>query len=68
MNIELKVSGMSCNHCIGKVNKAITQLQSDAKVSVNLQQQQVSIESSLTAEELIAALDEAGYPALEHKF
>ena len=63
MKTELKVTGMSCNHCISLVNKAITKLQADAKVTVDLALQQVQVESSLAAEVLIAALDEAGFPA-----
>jgi copper chaperone len=63
MKTELKVTGMSCNHCISLVNKAIAKLQADAKVTVDLASQQVQVESSLAAEELIAALDEAGFPA-----
>ncbi|MDF3124136.1 heavy-metal-associated domain-containing protein [Rheinheimera sp. 1928-s] len=63
MKTELKVTGMSCNHCISLVNKAITKLQADAKVTVDLALQQVQVESSLATEDLIAALDEAGFPA-----
>ncbi|MBP8226612.1 MAG: heavy-metal-associated domain-containing protein [Pararheinheimera sp.] len=65
MKVQLKVRGMTCNHCISMVNKAIVALQTDAKVTVDLAQQQVSVESILAAEEIIAALDEAGYPATE---
>ncbi|WP_343897105.1 heavy-metal-associated domain-containing protein [Rheinheimera tangshanensis] len=65
MKVQLKVTGMTCNHCISMVNKAIAALQTDAKVTVDLAQQQVSVESIVTAEEIIAALDEAGYPATE---
>lgn len=45
------------------VNKAIARLQADAKVTVDLAQQQVNVESALAAEDIIVALDEAGYPA-----
>ncbi len=65
MKVQLNVMEMSCNHCISRVNKAIATLQADAKVTVDLVQQQVTVESSLTAEDIIAALDEAGYPATE---
>ncbi|OGO75878.1 MAG: heavy metal transporter [Chromatiales bacterium RIFOXYA1_FULL_46_5] len=65
MTVQLKVTGMTCNHCISMVNKAVATLQADAKVRVDLAQQQVSVESDLTAEDIIAALDEAGYPATE---
>ncbi|MBU1620924.1 MAG: heavy-metal-associated domain-containing protein [Gammaproteobacteria bacterium] len=63
MKIELKVTGMSCNHCISLVNKAIKKLQADAKVTVDLASQQVQVESSLAVEDLMTALDEAGFPA-----
>lgn len=63
MKVQLKVTGMTCNHCISMVNKAIATLQADAKVTVDLAQQQVNVESSLAADDLIVALDEAGYPA-----
>jgi copper chaperone len=65
MTLQLKVTGMTCNHCISMVNKAIIKLQADAKVTVDLVQQQVSVESTLAAEDIITALDEAGYPATE---
>lgn len=65
MKVQLKVTGMTCNHCVSMVNKAVAKLQVDAKVAVDLARQLVSVESSLTAEDLIAALDEAGYPATE---
>lgn len=63
MRVQLKVTGMTCNHCISMVNKTITRLQADAKVTVDIAQQQLNVESSLAAEDIIAALDEAGYPA-----
>lgn len=63
MKVQLKVTGMTCNHCISMVNKAIATLQADAKVTVDLTQQQVNVESTLAAEDIIAALDDAGYPA-----
>jgi len=65
MKVQLNVTGMTCNHCISMVNKAIAALQADAKVTADLALQQVSVESRLTAAEIIAALDDAGYPATE---
>lgn len=64
MKVQLKVTGMTCNHCISMVNKAIAKLQADATVTVDLANQQVDVESALAAEDIIAALDEAGYPAV----
>jgi copper chaperone len=65
MKVHLKVTGMTCNHCISMVNKAIATLQADAKVTADLSTQTVSIDSALSTEDMITALDEAGYPATE---
>lgn len=61
--LQLHVAGMSCNHCVGAVNKALKELDPNAKVAVNLAEAQVSVESSASTEEIIATLNEAGYPA-----
>lgn len=65
MKVQLKVTGITCNHCISMVTKAITALQPDAGVKVDLAQQQVDVDSTLAVKEIIEALDEAGYPATE---
>lgn len=61
--LQLNVEGMSCNHCVGAVNKALKELDPNAKVEVNLAEAQVSVESSASTEEIIETLNEAGYPA-----
>lgn len=61
--LQLHVEGMSCNHCVGAVNKALKELDPNAKVEVNLAEAQVSVESSASTEEIIETLNEAGYPA-----
>lgn len=65
MKVQLKVTGMTCNHCISMVTKAIKALQPDAGVKVDLAQQQVDVDSTLAVKDVIEALDEAGYPATE---
>lgn len=61
---QLKIESMSCNHCISMITKAILQWQSDAKVEADLSTQLVKIESRLSKEKILEALDEAGYPAI----
>ncbi|MCL2919347.1 heavy-metal-associated domain-containing protein [Shewanella litorisediminis] len=65
--IEFNVENMTCGHCAGVVNKAIMQLQSDAKVEVDLMAKKIKVSSGLTSDEIIEALEEAGYPASEVK-
>ncbi|HEY0845878.1 MAG TPA: cation transporter [Noviherbaspirillum sp.] len=61
---ELKVEGMSCGHCVSAVTKSVLDIDSGAKVTVDLGQQKVSVDSSAPLEEIKAAVAEAGYPVL----
>lgn len=61
---ELKVEGMSCGHCVSAVTRSVMDVDSGAKVTVDLAQQKVSVDSSASLEEIKAAVTEAGYPVL----
>ncbi|WP_206951746.1 heavy-metal-associated domain-containing protein [Trinickia acidisoli] len=60
--IELQVEGMSCQHCVGAVTKAIRALDASAHVEVNLDEGCVRVQSHEKADRLGAAVVEAGYP------
>jgi copper chaperone len=57
---EFQVTGMSCGHCVAKVESALKPLAK--KVKVNLGKGVASVQTDRPAQELLAALDEAGYP------
>lgn len=59
--IEFNVSGMTCGHCVAAVKQAISELDEQAKVTVELSSGVVNIESSATVEALKAAIEEEGY-------
>lgn len=59
--IQFNVEGMSCQHCVGAVTRAIQEHDAAAKVEVDLAAGLVSVESSQSADVLKAAIDEAGY-------
>lgn len=61
---ELKVEGMSCNHCVKAVTKSVQAIDPAAKVDIDLSQQTVRVSSSASIEQIAAAVDEAGYPVL----
>lgn len=61
---ELKVEGMSCNHCVNAVTKSVQAVDPAAKVEVDLPQQKVRVDSTASIEQIAAAVDEAGYPVL----
>jgi copper chaperone CopZ len=61
---EIQVEGMSCMHCVGTVTRSVQEVDSTAKVEVNLAQQMVRVVSTAPLEEIEAAVSEAGYPVL----
>ncbi len=63
----LKVKGMSCQHCVMSVTKVLSQLDGITNVKVNLAKGEVQFENKkgIAAERIKAAIDQAGYQAVE---
>lgn len=62
--INLTVSGMTCGACVKHVEKAINSILGVKKVEVDLASGVVKVEGiSQHVKEIIAALEEDGYPA-----
>ncbi|MDD2342883.1 MAG: heavy-metal-associated domain-containing protein [Tolumonas sp.] len=57
----LHVPDMTCQHCVATITKLIQQADQDAKIEIDLSQHKVAVEGTLTAEALVALLDDAGY-------
>ena len=59
-------TGMTCQHCVGSVTKEVSELAHVTSVSVDLPSGTVTVESaaSIPQDEIIAAIDKAGYPAV----
>lgn len=62
--IELSVNDMTCGHCVSTVTKAVKALDAGAQVQVDLATKRVSVDGNVSQDEVIAALGEAGYPAV----
>ena len=64
-NIDLKIEGMTCAGCVRRVENAIGSVAGVADSSVNLATESASVELEHTIQtaEIIAALEDAGYPA-----
>jgi copper chaperone len=58
---EFKVEGMSCQHCVQAITKSLTQLDSRAKVKVDLATHLVTVDSAEDPKTLAAEIEEAGY-------
>lgn len=61
--ITLKVSGMTCGACVRHVSGALQPLAGVESVDVDLATGIVRVQGNADSAPLIAALDEAGYPA-----
>ncbi len=60
---KLMVPEMSCGHCKAAIEKAVAGVDADARVSVDLENRTVSIESAIADAALIDALKAGGYEA-----
>nr|WP_186193632.1 heavy metal translocating P-type ATPase [Burkholderia gladioli] len=63
--IELDIAGMTCASCSNRVEKALAQVPGVSRASVNLATERASVraEASVSAAQLIAAVEKAGYRA-----
>jgi copper chaperone len=59
--LELKISAMSCGHCVRAVTEAVQAVDPQATVQVDLPSKTARIESSADRQALLASLAEAGY-------
>jgi len=64
-SVTLKVEGMSCGHCVGRVQKALDAAPGvvEAKVDLASGTAQVRFGGAMTVAALAAIVTEAGYPA-----
>jgi copper chaperone len=60
--ISFRVDDMTCNHCVSTVTKAVTALDRDARVTIDLAQHRVDVEpAAATPQQIREAIEEAGY-------
>lgn len=65
-NIILKVEGMSCNHCVNSVEKAMKELGAVGKVNLAAKEVEVQFDDSkLTVEAIKEAIEEQGYDVVQ---
>ncbi len=64
---RLKVKGMSCQHCVMSVTKALSQLEGIQDVHVELPKGEVQFENTkrISAEQIEKAITEAGYEVVK---
>jgi len=60
-NHELQVKGMSCQHCVKAVTKAIQAQDPQATVAIELPQGLVKVQTTLSREATATAISDEGY-------
>ena len=60
---QIKVSGMTCGHCVNSVTEELQTISGVTQVNIDLESGNVTIESGteLDADQIEAAIKEAGY-------
>ena len=60
---QIKVSGMTCGHCVNSVTEELETISGVTQVNIDLESGNVTIESGteLDADQIEAAIKEAGY-------
>ena len=68
MAATIKVKGMSCQHCVMSIKKALSQLEGIRNVDVDLQKGEVRLENSrgIEAKVIEKAIEEAGYEVVQN--
>ena len=60
-NTTYKVNGMKCDGCASSVREALEKADASAKVEIDLDAGEVSIQGELGADDVRAAVEGAGY-------
>ncbi|EQA45687.1 heavy metal-associated domain protein [Leptospira broomii serovar Hurstbridge str. 5399] len=64
---ELKIDGMTCDHCVSTVKKAIQKMDPNAKIEIDLKTGIAKIESGSSEDDLSKAIREEGYTIVSVK-
>jgi copper chaperone len=59
--LEMQIEGMSCGHCLRAVREALENVAGPAVESVQIGRAVVGLEGGRTADDLVAAVEGAGY-------
>jgi len=61
----IKVNGISCGHCVSAITKALAELDKTAKIQIDKASQTVRFDGDAGQEEVVLAIQEAGYDVVE---
>ena len=65
--VDLRIAGVSCGKCVGKIEQAVSELDGVDSVKMDLDSRTLSVEfdeRSITIEEIATEIEEIGYDVL----
>ena len=67
MEKTIKIKGMSCGHCVGRIENALNNLEEVKDVKVHLKENTAKIEldSVITNQKIKEVIEDAGYDVIE---
>lgn len=65
--ISMKVHGMHCGGCAGKVKRAVNAIDQSAHIQIDLKSGQVEVQSTCSAEEIVKTIRTLGYDVTDVK-
>jgi copper ion binding protein len=65
----INIEGMSCDHCVGRINKALSEVEGINEVVVNLEEKkaEVTLEKNVADEKLKSEIENLGFNVMEIK-
>ena len=63
MSTKLKLTGMTCMHCVGAVKRALEEIPGVESADVSLEQAQALVTGNADAAAMVAAIKKEGYSA-----
>lgn len=59
--LQIEISGMTCNHCVQSISKAIEELGASCQINLSSKLAQVSYEESLQPQQILDAIENIGF-------
>ena len=65
----INIEGMSCGHCVGRINQALSEVDGINEVVVNLEEKkaEVTLEKNVADEKLKSEIENLGFNVMEIK-
>lgn len=65
MKKEIKIEGMSCGHCTGRVEKALSALEGVKVIEMSVELKHALVETEVANDLLTETVEDAGYDVIE---